>query len=222
MHYTLQLFDHLLVGAPPLTPKELIQRAWEARQQLKAEDELLPHLKALWPYRQAWHEWQRQIETNHARAFFLAHVPLAAKARFALFELHGGTVSDLMGGKPAGFFSADERPAIVAALSAMRRDVAAHALQALHGTGRGAYGRVLSKWHSRFTRYEQALSRLEEAIPAIASESEQVVREIRGFIRACDDALSALGPPVALHAVEGAAEYFLGRAKDHAAFQRLR
>lgn len=220
--HTIAILEHLFHRLPPLVPERLKNDIKEtiaaARRGAYSDEEVeryvIAQSKRLWPYRRGFQEFLAWCETKAGEVFLRAHVPAFLRRRCNEFAAHGGTLEQLRQRPPHVFFSDEERELLRHAFLNTARDLAIHAAQAALSTHRHRYEAMVERHRQTLSFIEEELERLHHVADQEETHLPDLSREIRGYIRAVEHGLSALGPLQPLHAVQRSLEHFEGRKRE--------
>ncbi len=222
LQHTVFLFEKIAHDLPPLVPKKIVRDMAMALDHLQhnyqltaeeAEATLITFGKKIWPYRQAFADWCERSAGELGESFFLGYASVHIKKRYHEFCAYGGSFRDIYGGKPAPFFTPDERVEITKALVAAARDVRAHAAQVVTSTGHDEYLERVEEFRMILGDIEIRLSTLRRMADE-EQEHPELSAEIRAQVRAFEEGLCLLGVHISHEAVRSAPDHFIGRKKE--------
>lgn len=222
VQHTLFIFERLFEDLPPLVPETIRRDMGSALEQMRhnftlqlpeLEDTMIVFGMKIWPYRKAFDEFYNMSESELGESLLFHHVSPKLKKRYQEFLAYGGTYRDLHAGKPAMFFSLEDRGELCGALVDVARDVRAHTAQLVLGADEKRY-------EERIVEFQLILDDLEKRLDTLRlmAEDEQehpeLAAEIRAQIRSFEYGLCLLGPSHSYEAVCSAEEHFVGRKQE--------
>ncbi len=220
--YTISIFERLYNHVEPILPMELRQDMATALEQVKnnyelsleeIEDTMITFGRYVWPYRKAFEEFIAVYEGHIGENFLISHSSRKMKKRYQDFKLHGGSLRDLHSGRPASFFTSDERIELCEVLVSMNQSLRQHAVQSIRSTDS-------KKFEAKVAEFAQILLEIEQELDVIRriadSEQEhpQLASEMRAQVRGFEYGFCLLGPEVDFAAVCNMRGHFEGRRRE--------
>lgn len=219
MQSTLQLFHLFYDHLPPLVPQDIVLAmkkeidALEANRQATVsdvEDSMIRFGYAVWPWNQAYKYFLQIVEDRLGEHFLLPTMSQSLREKYLNFKTFGGTLADLHSGRPASFFSLEERGELCEKLVEMRLQLRAHLDRELIGMNKKQY---LDKVRECQHLLEKIKSHLDSLRKFVEKEEEGSVlaREIEVKIKDFEHSLCLLGTEMDYEAVCQAHDFFAGR-----------
>lgn len=222
MQSTLKLFRYLYDRLPSLFPEDAALRMKAELESLesgagipleKIEDIMVRYGYEVWPWNQAYKEFLISTEKLLGEHFLLPMLSEGLKERYEDFKKFGGSLEDLRSGRPANFFTIDDRPALCAALVEMQIKLRAYVSREIVGTERTRYLNLVEDFKKLLAKIKIELGKLrllagaEEEHPMLKNEMLQKVRDF-------EQGLCQLGPELNYESVCRSHDFFLGRKND--------
>jgi hypothetical protein len=222
MQSTLNIFQHLIKNIPPLFPAE-IKSAME-QEYFRFENSANPSLAELeasmikfgyevWPWRQAFIEFVKHNEEQLGEHFLLPKLSLALQERYKIFRNYGGSLGELTSGRPAQFFTLDERMDITPALVAMEEELEIYTVRMIISTNRAKYLEQVSKFCKIFEEIKGHIDALYN-LAATELDHPQLADEIRARVCSFEHGLCLLGPEIHLEEIKESLPFFHGRRHE--------
>lgn len=222
MQSTISLFRHLYETLPPLFPlaiKEKIAHALECVENDPAvtleeiERTMITFGYEAWPWNRAYREFFSVAEAALGEHFLLPKFTPELRRRYEDFKRYGGTLRALHSGRPADFFSGEERADLCAALVETRIELRRYANSEIGSVHREKYLQRVAKFSAAL---EEAASYLEQLNELAEAEQDHpaLADQIRSRIRAFEYGLCFLGPEIGSEAVCQSVGYFVGRRHE--------
>jgi len=220
--HTIAIFERLHDHVDPVLPLELNQDMVSALDQVKnnyelsveeIEETMIAFGRYVWPYRKAFEEFLAIYEGRVGEQFLLSHASRQMKKRYQDFKLHGGSLRDLHSGRPANFFTSEERVELCEVLVNMNQSLRKHVVQLIKSTDH-------KKFEARVAEFAQILLEIEQELDLIRriadSEQEhpQLASEMRAQVRGFEHGFCLLGPEIDFTAVCNIRGHFEGRKKE--------
>lgn len=219
---TISLFRHLYKTLPPLFPEQTKEKMAHALDHLEndqtvtldeIEDTMIKFGYEVWPWNQAYKEFLAVGEAMVGEHFLVPKFSQELKRKYHDFKLYGGTLRDIHSGRPAVFFTSDERGELCVALVEMQMELREYVNRELVGLEKVRYLRRVNE----FQKILEEIERQMEALRALADKEQDhpnLANEIRARVRAFEYGLCLLGPDLNYEAVCQSADFFEGR-KEH-------
>lgn len=219
MQSTIKLFWHLYDNLPPLFPpetagqikNELGNLAVTSTAELsEIENKMIKFGYAVWPWNQAYKYFLSAVEEKLAEHFFLPKLSDGLREKYLSFKDFGGTLTDLKWGRPASFFTAEERAELCVALVETRAALRSYLDRELVGVGKKQYLAKVEEYKILLEKIKNNLEILRNLVKN-ESEHEVLTMEINGQIRDFEYGLCLLGSELDTEAVCRAKDFFAGR-----------
>lgn len=222
MQSTVKLFWHLYDHLPPLFPtavalemkNELVNLAIESDISLEnVEDKMIKYGYEIWPWNQAYKYFLEIGREQLGEHFLLPQMSEGLEKKYLDFKHYGGGLKDLHSGRPALFFTSEERAELCEALVDMHLQVKNYVNRDLVGINKKNY---LSKVDEYKKLLEKIKINLESLRRLLANEEEGSVLavEINSKIRDFEQGLCLLGTELDYEAVCQAPDFFVGRKNE--------
>lgn len=222
MESTIKLFRHLYNDLPPLFPKSTKLKMKHAVHYLESgppvsleqiETIMIEYGYAAWPWREAFKEFMHDAEGRVAEHFLLPKLTPELQKRYEEFRLFGGTFSDLYSGRPADFFSGEERVDLSEALVETRMAVRLFAQHEVTGLLKKKYLARVEEFTKILAEMKAALAQL-RAISERESDHPSLAQEMTAKIAAFEQSLCLLAPAEPYNAPQEAIAFFAGRRDE--------
>lgn len=222
--HTIDILDMLYRRMPPLVPASIITDMAEAIRDVRknphvslqeVEEVTLSFGKKLWPYRKAFYEFTSQYEGEMGEMYLLGHLTQQMKKRYQEFLTYGGSFRELCIGRPALFFTAEERGVLCSVLPQVLQDVRLFAMQAVVSTEKSRYRARVHEFATILVDIERRLDSL-RAMAEEEQEHPELATEIRAQVHSFEAGLCLLEQETRYDAVCQAEEHFVGRKKEKA------
>ncbi len=222
MQSTISLFRRLYNNLPPLFPDDLKKTMGEALERLESdqtatleeiEDTMIKFGYEVWPWNKAYQEFLDVAEHEVGEKFFLPKLPPETQQKYNDFKAYGGTLRDLHSGRPAEYFTSEERVRFCVALIELQYDLRRYVEQELKGLSK-------KKYLARVVAFEYLLDEIKRNLDHLRqlAGNEQdhptLVKEIRAQVRAFEEGLCLLSPEMSHEAVCQSVDFFHGRKAD--------
>lgn len=222
MRSTIELFRKLYLILPPLVPKEVREKMEHALLHLEKdqtvtvheiEDTMVKFGYEVWPWNQAFKEYLTLAETKVGEHFLIPKLSSGLKEKYSTFKEYGGTFRDLHSGRPADFFSIDERSELRRALVEIQNELRDFASRDVMGVEKSNYLKRVDEFKNLLKNIRNTLKTLFEL-----AESEQdhpaLADEIRSKVKHFEHSLCLLAPELDYEAVDLSVQFFHGRKED--------
>ncbi len=219
IRHTIDIFERLFRRMPPLVPEGVVTDMAAALEQVRlnntltleqVEETVLLFGKRLWPHRKAFAEFVAIFDGEMGEEYFRGHLSQALSKRYQEFLAYGGTYRDLHTGRPAAFFTSEERGKLCEALVATEQDIRTYARQAVVSTDRLRYKARVREFADILVDIERQLDSL-RMMADLEQEHPALATEIRAQIRSFEEGLCFLGEETRYEAVCQAFDHFTGR-----------
>lgn len=222
MQSTISLFRYLFEHLPPLFPEEDRIKMKHALEHLEkdptvslesVEDTMVSFGYVAWPWNQAYQEFLALAEGEVGEHFLLPCLSVGLQEKYNEFRAYGGTLRDLHSGRPAEYFTSEERVELCVALVEMHRDL-------LQFVNRQVVGTEKKRYFQRVENFKKVLGEIREKLNemVLLSEREQdhpnLASEIRARVKSFEHGLCHLAPTPDYEAVCQSVDFFHGRKVD--------
>lgn len=222
MQSTIAIFKYLFQHLPPLFPEEIKGKMKHALEHLEQdqtvsleqlEETMISFGYEVWPWNQAYKEFLAVAEGQVGEHFLLPRLSGGLAEKFEDFKAGGGTLRDLHSGRPAMFFTLEERGELCAALVETQTDLRQYVNREVMGLEQEKYLRRVVEFKKIITSIKSELNDLrdiaekEEDHPSLAGEIKE---RVKGF----EQGLCLLGPELQYEAVCESKDFFAER-KSH-------
>lgn len=176
----------------------------------KVEDKMIKFGYAVWPWHQAYQYFLADAAEQLGDHFLLPQMSEGLREKYLDFKSFGGALSDLQTGRPASFFSSEERAELCGELVEMRLRLRRYLDRDLLGINKNQY---LNKVGEYKNLIEQIKANLEFLRELAKKEEDHTVlaQEINAKIRDFEHSLCLLGTELNYEAVCKAQDFFAGR-----------
>lgn len=222
MQSTINLFHHLYETLPPLFPaatKEKIAQALERleQDQMAALDEVEETMIAfgyeVWAWNQAYREFLAVAESAMGEHFLLPKFTPELCRRYEDYRQYGGTLHELRSGRPANFFSGEERVDLGAAFVEAKLELENYVNNEIMSVHQEKYLKRVAEFANVLEEITVNFGRLNE-LAAAEQDHPALADQIRSRVRAFEYGLCFLGPETDLEAVCQSVDFFTGRKDE--------
>jgi len=222
MQSTVNLFRHLYESLPPLFPAGIKEKIFHAREHIESDPAVtLPEIEQtmltfgyeVWPWNQAYREFFAVAEAPVGEHFLLPKLTPELRRRYEDFQRYGGVLRELHSGRPADFFSGEERADLCAALVETQLELKAYVNNDVASVRRGKYLKRVAEFSGVLEEIAVNLERMNELASA-EQDHPALADQIRSQVRAFEYGLCFLGPEIGPTAVCQSVEYFAGRKDE--------
>lgn len=222
MQSTLQLFQHLYDHLPPLFPSDIAQKMQEAivefeeRNDVSVEEVEKAMIKfgyEAWPYNKAYREFYLIAEDKLGEQFLVPRLSLPVQEKYLHYKTLGMTLRDLHSGRPAEYFSDEERGELCEALVAMQIDLCSFTDREVVGTKKKQYLQKINDFKDLLENIKKHLDSLRKLADK-EGDHQMLADEIRARVENFEHGLCLLAPELDYEAVCQSVEHFQGRKKD--------
>lgn len=222
MESTIALFRHFYQNLPPLFPQEVKIKMKHALHYFESgppvtlesiEDTMIDFGYQAWPWNRAYQEFFAASEEQMGEHFLLPKLTPELQHRYAELQLYGGNLRDLHSGRPAHFFSHQERTDLSAALVEIRNELRALTNHAVVSINQKRYLARVADFTSILAGIQNSLNQLKEIADA-EFHHPSLADEIRAHTRSFEYGLCLLGPEKSPEAADQALEFFRGRRHE--------
>ena len=222
MQSTLEIFKHLFEHLPPLFPADRKEKIAQTIRELKdnpasslesLEDTMIVFGYEIWPWNQAFRELMASAETDIGEHFLLPKLSEAVANKYHDFIKYGGSFRDLHAGKPASFFSLEDRGELCRALVDMQVDLRKYVRRDIAGLKQKHYLARVEDFKNLIKDIKLTLGHLRNLAEA-EHDHPTLADEIRARVRHFEHGLCLLGPNLEYEAVCQAPDFFNGRKHE--------
>lgn len=219
MQSTIKLFWHLYDNLPPLFPAEIAGRFKNELETFvisptaglsEIESKMVRFGYVVWPWNQAYKYFLSAVEEKLGEHFFVPKLSDGLREKYLAFKDFGGTLADLKCGRPASFFTSEERVELCVALVETRAALREYLDRELVGVGKKQYLAKVEEYKILLDKIKNDLDILRD-LTKNESEHEILIVEINGQIRDFEHGLCLLGSELDVEAVCQAKDFFAGR-----------
>jgi hypothetical protein len=222
MQSTLSIYKHLLDRMPLFFPAERLASARAEIIKLEGdkgagvtevENAMINFGYEAWPWNQAYKEFLENAEQQVGEHFLLPHLSDEMREKYEEYRHYGMNLHDLHSGRPAEYFTSDERAILCVALVETQKQLRAYVDRDICGLSKKKY---LARVKEFGKVLEQIKNKLDELKKLADKEEEHAVLagEIRQRVRLFEHGLCLLGPDLDYDAVCCSIDFFHGRRID--------
>ena len=164
----------------------------------------------IWPWNQAYKFFLAAVEEKLGEHFFLPKLSGGLREKYLSFKDFGGALKDLQTGRPASFFTSEERSELCAVLVEMRRELRGYLDRELVGIGREQYLDKVEEYQDLLEKIKLNLNAL-RGLARNESDHPVLAEEIKGRVRDFEHGLCWLGAELNYETVCQAQDFFAGR-----------
>lgn len=219
MQSTLQLFHLLYNHLPPLVPQEVVLAMRQEIDRLEAdpqvsleaiEDSMVRFGYLVWPWNQAYKYFLQIAEERLGEHFLLPTLSQGLHDKYLDFKDFGGTLTDLHSGRPASFFSSDDRGELCEKLVEMRMQLRRYLDRDLIGENKKQYLLKVAEYQQLVEKIKFNLESLRNFVEK-EEDGSSLIGEIEVKIKDFEHSLCLLGSEMDYEAVCQAHDFFTGR-----------
>ena len=219
MQSTIQLFEYLYNHLPPLVPEDLVVAmkkeldTLENNNQvtlLEVEDTMIQFGYEVWPWNQAYKFFLTIAEEQLGEHFLLPTMSNGLQDRYVAFKAFGGTLPDLHSGRPASFFTSEERGELCEKLVNMKVQLKEYLNRDLVGVHKNKYLAKVEEYKILLEKIKFNLESLRNFVEK-EEDGSSLVGEINAKIKDFEHSLCLLGSEMDYEAVCQAHDFFAGR-----------
>lgn len=222
MQSTIAIFKYLYDHLPPLFPAETADKMKHALDHVQNDPSVNMHDiektmivfgYEVWPWNQAYREFLSLVEGRVGEHFLLPKLSKKMQEKYDDFKHGGGTLRDLHSGRPADYFTIEERNQLCVALVEMQKELHAFATREVVGLDKQKY---LQRVDSFRNVLQQITKHLDEMRVLANKEQDHptLAAEIRERIKLFEQGLCLLAPELNYEAVCQSVGFFQGRKQD--------
>jgi len=222
MQSTIELFHHLYNNLPPLLPEEVVLAMKKELQDLEnnpditleeLEDKMIKFGYEVWPWNQAYKYFLTSATDKVGDHFLLPCMSDGLRAKYLSFQEFGGTLSDLHSGRPASFFTSEERAELCERLVDMRLHLKEYVNRALVGDNKNQYLNKVEEYKNLVEKIRFNLESLRNFMEK-EEDGSALIGEINAKIKNFEHSLCLLGSELDFEAVCQAQDFFVGRKTE--------
>ncbi len=184
------------------------------------ENKMIEFGYQVWPWNQAYKYFLTAATEQSGDHFLLPRMSPALQKKYLAFQQFGGTLTDLHSGRPASFFTSDERAELCERLVDMRQHLKEYVNRAVVGIEKTSYLRKVEE-------YQNLLEKIQFTIESLRNFMEKeeygspLIGEINAKIRHFEQSLCLLGTEMDYEAVCQAQDFFVGRKLELSRFRGI-
>lgn len=222
MQSTIDLFDHLYKNIPPLFPPETKLKMGSALAHLQKDQTItLDHVEEtmiafgyeIWPWNQAYREFMALAETEVGEHFLIPRLSPEMQQKYQDFKKYGGTFRELHSGRPADFFTLEERNELCVKLVELQYDLREYVGREVVGVGKKHYLERVAEFKKLLKEIKGTLDHLRD-LAAGEQDHPTLADEILARVEHFEHGLCLLAPELEYHAVCESIEFFKGRRSE--------
>ena len=219
MQSTIQLFRLLYDHLPPLVPQDVIVAMKKEIESIEnnpritlpeIEDAMVRFGYKVWPWNQAYIYFLQIAEEQLGEHFLLPTMSDGLQQKYLDFKAFGGTLKDLHSGRPASFFSLEERGELCEKLVEMKVQLREYLDRELVGINKKHYLRKVKEYEHLLEKIKSNLDSLRHFVEK-EEHGSRLAEEIQAKIRDFEHSLCLLGNEMDYEAVCQAHDFFAGR-----------
>ncbi len=222
MKFTIQIYRHLYNNLPPLFPEEIEEEIKQSLERFEnnisasleeLENEMVKYGYFVWPWRMAYRDYLEAADYKIGEHFLLSYLDESLQDKYNEFKACGGTWHDLHSGRPAEFFTSDERMELMPALVETKKKIREYVDRDLVGLTKQDFLKKVEKYDQLLGEVKIELINLREFLAA-ENDHPVLVEEMRGKIRDIEHSLCLLGNELRYDEIKNMQEFFKGRRED--------
>ncbi|MBI2037414.1 MAG: hypothetical protein HYT15_00570 [Candidatus Magasanikbacteria bacterium] len=219
MQFTIQLFNHLYKNLPPLVPESVVLGMQQALENLEnnsnisleeIEDIMIQFGYQVWAWNQAYKYFLTAATEQFGDHFLLPRLSDELRNRYLSFQTYGGTLQDLHSGRPASFFTSEQRAELCERLVEMRQHVKEYVNRDVVGVNQNSYLAKVEEYKDLLEKIKFNLESLRNFVEK-EEDGSTLVSEINAKIKDFEHSLCLLGSEMDYEAVCQAQDFFVGR-----------
>lgn len=177
------------------------------------EDKMIKFGYEIWPWNQAYKHFLAVAQTQLGDHFLLPQMSDGLRGKYLDFKAYGGELKDLQTGRPAAFFTPEERAELCAGLVDMQTQLKDYVNRDLVGVNKKQYFNKIEEYEKLLEKIESNLEGLRDLVATEEPDSALTV-EINSKIRDFEHSLCLLGMEMDYEAVCQAPDFFAGRKME--------
>jgi hypothetical protein len=222
MHYTIKIFRHLYNNLPPLFPDDIEEMIKQSLEQFEAgggvsleelENEMRKYGYFVWPWNKAYRDFLEMAEYKIGDHFLLSHLSEDLQEKYNEFKEYGGTWHDLHSGRPAEFFTSEERAELVPAMVETKRKLREYVDRNLVGLVKKEYLKKVEKYNLMLNEIQDEIAGLKNLI-VLEEAYPMLINEMRERIKDVENSLCLLGKELNFQEVKNMQKFFRGRKEN--------
>lgn len=219
---TLRIFRYLYEHLPPLLPGDITLKmkaeldSLENQQNMpveKIEDVMIKFGYEIWPWNQAYKELLESAEQKLGEHFLVPTLSEGLAHKYQEFKHFGGSLRDLHSGRPADFFTSEDRTELCRELVNMQLKLREYVNRDVIGLNKSVYLKKVEDFTKLLNEIKNNIENLRE-LARNEQDHPVIVDEINAKIRDFEYGLCLLGSEIQYEAVCQAHEFFKGRKQD--------
>ncbi len=164
----------------------------------------------IWPWNQAYKYFLAAAQEQLGDHFLLPQMSESLREKYLYFKSFGGELKDLQTGRPAAFFTSEERAELCAVLVDMQAQLRDYVSRDLVGVNKKQYLNKIEEYEKLLEKIEFNLESLRNLVAKEEPDSVLTL-EINSKIRDFEHSLCLLGTELNYEAVYQAPDFFAGR-----------
>lgn len=207
---------------PPLVPSDLKEKMVQALSRLEdnqtltlgeIEETMISFGYELWPWNQAFKEFLISAESKMGEHFILPKLSGELLTKYEHFKHYGGTFRDLHSGRPADYFSLEERCELRSALVEIQIELREFATREVLGVEKTKYIRRVEEFKILLQKMRNTIEMLFKIANA-EQDHPTLVNEIKSKTKHFEHSLCLLGSEIDYEAIDRSLEFFQGRREE--------
>ncbi len=174
------------------------------------EDKMAKFGYEIWPWNQAYKHFLAVAQTQLGDHFLLPQMSEGLREKYLDFKAFGGELKDLQTGRPAAFFTPEERAELCAVLVDMQMQLKDYVNRDLVGVNKKQYFNKIEEYENLLEKIKSNLESLRHLVTKEEPDSTLTV-EINSKVRDFEHSLCLLGTELDYEAVCQAQDFFAGR-----------
>jgi len=222
MQSTIYLFRYLYEHLPPLFPPDEKEKMKHALEHLetdptvsldKVEETMIAFGYLVWPWNRAYQEFLALAEGEVGEHFLLPKLSVVLQEKYQEFKNYGGNLRELHSGRPAEYFTSEERAELCVALVEMQKELRNFVNQKIISIEKKKY---LARVENFKQVFKKIRGKLDELVDLAEHEQDHpnLANEIRSRVKSFEYGLCYLAPNPEYHAVCESIDFFKGRKND--------
>ncbi|MBI5729422.1 MAG: hypothetical protein HY983_04270 [Candidatus Magasanikbacteria bacterium] len=222
MQSTINLFRHFYEKLPPLFPVTIKEKIAHALEHVEGdptvtleeiEKTMITFGYEAWPWNQAYQEFFTVAEATVGENFLVPKLTPELRRRYEEFAHYGGTLRELHSGRPADFFSGEERTDLCVALIETQTELRDYVNREVASVHKDKYLKRVAEFAAVLEEITENLEQMNDLAEA-EQDHPALADQIRARVRAFEYGLCFLGPEIGSEAVCQSVGFFAGRKHE--------